>query len=139
MVRRVRQITEKKIGEEGGARAHQGSRNRADTLTDVADSGERFLRFGGASSWKKKGGRRRTSGGFYWQALDGQLVHGDGAGLTPASFHFQRERGNGGGDDADRWGPACQSGRWAPPSAGELREGTDSGFNPGWAVGSFLF
>jgi hypothetical protein len=43
MVRRVRQITEKKIGEEGGARAHQSSQNRADTLADVADSGERFL------------------------------------------------------------------------------------------------
>jgi hypothetical protein len=66
MVRRVRQITEKKIGEEGGARAHQSSQNRADTLADVADSGERFLRFGGTSSWKKKGGRWRTSGGFYW-------------------------------------------------------------------------
>jgi hypothetical protein len=57
-------------------------------------------------------------------------VRGDGAGLTPASFRFQRERGNGGGDDADRWGPACQSGRWTPPSAGEGRESTDSGFNP---------
>jgi hypothetical protein len=56
MVRRVRQITEKKIGEEGGARAHQSSRNRADTLADVADSGEQFLRFSGASSLKKKRG-----------------------------------------------------------------------------------
>jgi hypothetical protein len=38
-------------------------------------------------------------------------VRGDGAGLTPASFRFQRERGNGGGDDADRWGPMSASGR----------------------------
>jgi hypothetical protein len=42
MVRRVRQITEKKIGEEGGAWVHQSSRNRADTLADVADSGEQL-------------------------------------------------------------------------------------------------
>jgi hypothetical protein len=64
-------------------------------------------------------------------------VRGDGAGLTPASFRFQRERGNGGGDDADGWGPACQSGRWAPLSAGEGRESTDLVFNPEWAMGSF--
>jgi hypothetical protein len=93
MVGSVRQLMEKKIGEEGGARAHQSSRNRADMLVDVADSSERFLRFSGASSWKKKGGRQRTSGGFYRQALDGQLVRGDGAGLTLASFRLQREKG----------------------------------------------
>jgi hypothetical protein len=38
--RRVRQIKEKRIGEEGGARAHQSCRNRADTLADAVDSGE---------------------------------------------------------------------------------------------------
>jgi hypothetical protein len=41
-------------------------------------------------------------------------------GITPASFRFQREkRGNGGGDDADRWGP--------PGSEGRERGGTASG------------
>jgi hypothetical protein len=55
MVRRVRQITEKKIGEEGGARAHQSCRNRVDTLTDAADSGERFLPPGGVSGEREKG------------------------------------------------------------------------------------
>jgi hypothetical protein len=96
MVGSVRQLTEKKIGEEGGARAHQISRNRADMLADVADSGERFLQFGGVSSRKRKGGRRRTSGGFYRQALDGQLVRSDGAGVTPVTL-LERERNLQGG------------------------------------------
>jgi hypothetical protein len=40
--------------------------------------------------------------------------------FTPASFRFQREkRGNGGGDDADRWVP--------PVGEGKRERGTGSG------------
>jgi hypothetical protein len=54
-VRRVRQIKEKRIGEEGGARAHQSCQNRADTLADAEDSGDEFRRPGGDLEGKGKG------------------------------------------------------------------------------------
>jgi hypothetical protein len=49
-------------------------------------------------------------------------------GITPASFRFQREkRGNGGGDDADRWGPPDSEGRE------ELGTGSGSAGSGPWA------
>lgn len=132
---RVRRNGGGRLGGDREYGAHRRRRISPVMPAEAADSGELLRCLGGVSGRKKKGGRRRTSGGFYRSGLDGQLVCGYGAGLTPASFRFQGERGNGGGDDADRWGPACQSGRWAPLSAGEGRECTDSGLTPGgpWA------
>jgi hypothetical protein len=56
-------------------------------------SDEEFRQSGDVLSENGKGGGQRASGGFYRSGLDGQLVRGDGAGLTPASFRFQREKG----------------------------------------------
>jgi hypothetical protein len=50
--------------------------------------------------------------------------------FTPASFRFQRgKRGNGGGDDADRWVP--------PVGEGKRERGYRFGGGRCWAVGCF--
>jgi hypothetical protein len=61
----VRQIKEKRIGEEGGARAHQSCRDRADTPADAADSGKEFCSPRCGSSGEAKGERERTPGAIY--------------------------------------------------------------------------
>jgi hypothetical protein len=69
-----------------------------------------LLRRANSAAWRldSSGGKEIAKGGasgLYRSGLDGQLVHGDGAGVTPASSVSREKRGNGGGDDADRWVP----------------------------------
>jgi hypothetical protein len=58
----VCQIKENRIGEEGGARAHQSCRDRADTSADAVDSGEEFLAPASFSGSGKKGKQRGGRG-----------------------------------------------------------------------------
>jgi hypothetical protein len=71
----------------------------------VRSSDDNFRRPRFVLSRETKGEAREGIRGFNRSGLDGQLVRGDGAGVTPASSVSREKRGNGGGDDADRWGP----------------------------------
>jgi hypothetical protein len=61
----VCQIKENRIGEEGGARAHQSCRDRADTSADAVDSGEESPQPGGELSEGKEGESKRGSWAIY--------------------------------------------------------------------------
>jgi hypothetical protein len=66
-------------------------RNRRYTVTATADSGELFQEPGGASGTGGKGEKERGLRAFYRSGLDGPLVCGDGAGVTPAGgFQWRR-------------------------------------------------
>jgi hypothetical protein len=66
-------------------------RNRWFTVTATADSGELFQEPGGASGTGGKGEKERGLRAFYRSGLDGPLVSGDGAGVTPAGgFQWRR-------------------------------------------------
>jgi hypothetical protein len=55
-LQRVRREEEKKIGEEGGARAHRFRQKQAEMAAEVADSNEELLCFGDSSGEREKRG-----------------------------------------------------------------------------------
>jgi hypothetical protein len=61
---KVRQVKVEGIGERGRSRAHGRRRIRADTLADMADSGERFRQPGGAIGSGARGEMARRERGL---------------------------------------------------------------------------
>jgi hypothetical protein len=78
------------------------------TASELRASDEKSERPGGTIFRGKKGEKERRTRGFIGGVGIGQLVLGDGAGVTPAGG-FQW-RSNAGEEHADRW---------APPVSGE--------------------
>jgi hypothetical protein len=65
LVREMRQIKDKGIGEGGGVRAHWRGGIWPDELADVVVSDERLRRFGGVTCRRRKGRWRRSARAFY--------------------------------------------------------------------------
>jgi hypothetical protein len=85
---------------------------------------------------EEKGERRGDRGHFIGadrEGLDGQLVRGDGAGVTPASSVSREKRGNGGGDDADMRDPHVGEG--GERSCIPVRNGALLGLGPNLGLG----
>jgi hypothetical protein len=68
---RVRRDGGGRLGGEREYGAHRGRCISPVMPAEAADSGELLRCLGGVSGRKKKGGRRRASGGFYRSGLDG--------------------------------------------------------------------
>jgi hypothetical protein len=94
-------------------------------VAEASDSGDKFHRPGGTICRGTKGEKERRTRGFIGGVGIGQLVLGDGAGVTPAGG-FQW-RSNAGEEHADRW---------APPVSGEKEK---KGNRKGKVNGSGVF
>jgi hypothetical protein len=91
---------------------HRRRRKRPGIPADERTSDEEFRRPGGVISRESRGEARRGGDHLIVVEIDGHYSRGISGGITPASFRFQRgKRGNGGGDDADRWVPPVSEGK----------------------------
>jgi hypothetical protein len=99
---------------EGHGEKHRPGRGSRGTLDGPESAyysgGDSLLWRANSAAWRldSSGGKEiaeRGVSGLYRSGLDGQLVRGDGAGVTPTISVSREKRGNGGGDDADRWVP----------------------------------